>query len=96
MHVDKEVSQRFLDIIALGYLEDRTEYDREDLQSAYPELSESQVEQLFVLIQKEGENDESFVADTFCRYIAGVQAMPADDIKQALKFDHDEVFCDHF
>ena len=47
----KEVERVFNSFKKEDLLEDRTEYDKEDLQSAYPELNEKEIKLLYLKIQ---------------------------------------------
>ena len=48
----KEVEKVFNSLKKNDLLEDRTEYDKEDLQLAYPQLNEKESKLLFLKIQK--------------------------------------------
>ncbi len=48
----KEVEKVFNSFKKNDLLEDRVEYDKEDLQSAYPQLNEKEAKLLYLKIQK--------------------------------------------
>ena len=48
----KEVEKVFNSFKKNDLLEDRAEYDKEDLQSAYPHLNEKEVKLLYLKLQK--------------------------------------------
>lgn len=48
----KEVDKLFNSFKKEDLLEDRSEYDEEDLQSAYPELNKNEVKLLYLKLQK--------------------------------------------
>jgi len=48
----KEVERLFNSFKKEGLLDDRAEYDEEDLQSAYPQLNQKGVKWLYLKIQK--------------------------------------------
>ena len=48
----KEVEKVFNSFKKNDLLEDRAEYDKEDLQSAYPQLNEKEAKLLYLKIQK--------------------------------------------
>jgi hypothetical protein len=48
----KRVDKLFNSFLKEGLLKDRSEYDEEDIQSAYPKLNEKEAKLLFLKIQK--------------------------------------------
>lgn len=47
----KRATEAFNEIVAHGYLEDRQEYTKEDLQCAYPNLTPDEVQELYTMVQ---------------------------------------------